>query len=76
MRSRLAKADRAPRDRKVLALVGKAVSLLGKARAPLGPAVTKGLLSPACAATLQGLLGEIEFCIAGLPLPAAGDPAP
>ena len=70
-RKRLAKADRATRDKKVLKLVAKAKTLLGKARTFLGVAVERNLISTACAGTLGGLLGEVEYCIAGLPLPAS-----
>ncbi len=69
-RAKLARADRATRDKKVLALVGKAQKQLGKARIFVGVAIDRGLLSPACATTVDGLLGEVEQCVAGLPLPA------
>lgn len=68
-RAKLANADRATRDKKVLALVAKAQALLGAARTYIGVAVRRNLVSPACATTLNGLVGEVELCIGGLPLP-------
>jgi len=68
-RKRLLKADRTTRDQKVAKLIAKAETLLGKAQLYLGIAVDRGLISPACASTLTGLLTEVQICVGALPLP-------
>jgi hypothetical protein len=68
-RVRLTRADRTTREPRILKHVAKARRLLGKARALVAAGVDAGLISSACGAELTALIGEVESCIGGLPLP-------
>jgi hypothetical protein len=66
-RARLRKADAKTKSEAIVALHGKAGTLLDTARQLLAGAVTAGLLSQECAAEIGGFLDHLGTCIVGLP---------
>jgi hypothetical protein len=66
-RARLSKADDVTKDALIAKLVGKADTLLGAASSILASAVAGGLVTPACGEQLQGFIGELRQCVAGIP---------
>ena len=66
-RNQLGKADDATKDALIDKLIGKADGLLDLAAGILSSAVSSGLVSPGCGEQLQGFIGEIRQCVAGIP---------
>jgi hypothetical protein len=66
-RARLAAADATTRAALVEKLIGKSESLLAAADDLLASASAAGLVSPVCAAELDGLLDSVRACAAAVP---------
>lgn len=65
----LSKTDDVTKERKLSKLFLKADKVLAKAQLIVAALRDRGAISPACATTLQAMIGQLQFCSSGLPRP-------